>query len=414
MTESPQIDFTKVAELGNDLLLQLNEMREAAPIIWSESARGWMVTRHADVLLGFSGRLPLSNVRFDRCFNAIPEEERKSRLPITMRSVPFWIVNADPPLHTRLRKLLIRAFSKKVVESLRPFVKETIGTVLDKAEQKNEIEFINDVARAITGRVIMKWLGVPEANLSKLEEWSYNLNTAFGSAQPAVETLEAVERSLEEMGEVFNIEIDQRRREPTEDFLSEMITAREGSDALTEDEILGVCYVTLIAGHDTTMNSMALGIAALGRDPEAREYLMNHSDEMTNCVMEVARISAMSTAQPRIVVEDFEWHGQQLRKSDVVYLMIAGANRDPRVFADPEQINMSRPTTQVLSFGAGLHHCIGHLLAKMQMGEFFPEFIQRFPSFTVLDRKLRFSPSLSQRGLEYLHVRLNTAGEPPQ
>jgi cytochrome P450 len=120
-----------------------------------------------------------------------------------------------------------------------------------------------------------------------------------------------------------------------------------------------VCVVVLIAGHDTTMNSMALGTVALVRHPQAREYLLGNPDSLSNSIMELARFIAMSTMQPRVVSADFEWHGQQLRQGDYVLLMLAGGNRDPRVFPDPETLDMTRPTEMSLVFGTGIHHCIG-------------------------------------------------------
>jgi pimeloyl-[acyl-carrier protein] synthase len=402
------LDLTKVAELGNELLAKLNIVREASPIAWSDIASAWVVTRHEDVERAYSGELPLSNIRFDRCFDAIPPSERATRIPLTIKSVPLWIVNADPPYHTRLRKLLTRAFSKKVVEAIRPFARATIKAVLDQAAARGDVEFVNEVARAVTGRVIMRILGIPEQNLGRLEAWSLAFNAGFGGAQAAPEVLDDVERAMAEMDELFTVEIARRRERPTEDFISEMVVARDGLDRLSDEEIKAVCYVTLVAGHDTTMNSMTLGVVALANDTSARQYLVDHPDQTSNCVMEVMRYSAMSTMQPRMVSADFEWHGQRLKKGDAVFVMIAGANRDPRVFSAPETIDMTRPTDDVLVFGSGIHHCIGHLLAKMQLGEFFPEFLRRFSSMEILDQRLQFQASLAQRGLVNLRVRLKT------
>jgi len=160
---------------------------------------------------------------------------------------------------------------------------------------------------------------------------------------------------------------------------------------------------------------MALGTVALVRHPQAREYLLGHPDSLSNSVMELARFIAMSTMQPRVVSADFEWHGQQLRQGDYVLLMLAGGNRDPRVFPDPETLDMTRPTEMSLVFGTGIHHCIGHLLAKMQLGELLPELFRRF-EVEILPNGIEFSPVLSQRGLMRLDVRLRqrvaTPGHP--
>jgi pimeloyl-[acyl-carrier protein] synthase len=399
------LDLTKASVLGNELLQRLNRVREAEPVAWSDSAGAWIVSRHADVEEAFSGRLPLSNVRFTRVLDLIPESERARRIPHVMKSVPAWIVNIDPPLHTRIRKLLTRAFSKKTIEGVRPFARVTIARVLDAASARGQVEFINDVARAVTGRVIMSVLGVPEDNLPRLQAWSLALNS-FGTAQPTPAMLDDIEKAMSEMDAVFSEQIRERRTRPRGDFISEMIEASEAGDVLSDDEIKNMCQVTLIAGHDTTMNTMGLTTVALSRHPQAMAYLRDHPEQTSNSIMELMRYVAMSTMMPRVVAADFEWHGRKLRKDDVVFVMIAGANRDPRVFANPEAIDLGRATDQVMVFGSGLHHCIGHLLAKMQLGEFFPEFARRFESIQVLDEPLAFTNHLVQRGLAHLQVKL--------
>jgi cytochrome P450 len=400
------LDLSQASVLGNQLLDRLNIVREAAPIAWSEAAGAWIVTRHADVSEAYEGRLPLSNVRFTRLLDLIPREEQAQRIPHVLKSVPHWIVNIDPPEHTRIRKLLTRAFSKKVIESVRPFARATIHKILDRTAERGQVEVVNEVARAVTGRVIMRLLGVPEEHLERLQEWSLAMNS-FGAAQPVASMLDDMEKAMSEMDQVFSLEIAERRARPSGDFISEMVMASEAGDVLNDDEIKNMCQVTLIAGHDTTMNTMGLGILALARHPEARQYLLDNPGQTGNSMMELMRFVAMSTMMPRIVVEDFVWHDQPLRKGDVVFLMIAGANRDPRVFAAPETIDMTRATDQVLVFGSGLHHCIGHLLAKMQLGEFFPELVRRFDRFEILDDPPQFTNSVGQRGLLHLNVRFH-------
>jgi pimeloyl-[acyl-carrier protein] synthase len=400
------LDLSQASVLGNELLQRLNVVREAEPVAWSAAAGAWIVTRHADVSDAYEGKLPLSNVRFTRLLDLIPKEEQAQRIPHVMQSVPNWIVNIDPPQHTRIRKLLTRAFSKKTIETVRPFARATINKILDGVAQRGEVEVVNDVARAVTGRVIMKLLGVPEENLERLQNWSLAMNS-FGAAQPVASMLDDMELAMAEMDEVFSAEIEERRRKPTGDFISEMIMASEAGDVLNDDEIKNMCQVTLIAGHDTTMNTMGLGVLALAGHPEARQFIREHPEATGNSMMELMRYVAMSTMMPRIVVEDFEWHGRQMRKGDVVFLMIAGANRDPRVFANPEAIDMTRATDQVMVFGSGLHHCIGHLLAKMQLGEFFPELVRRFDRIDILDDPPEFTNSVGQRGLLHLNARFH-------
>jgi cytochrome P450 len=152
---------------------------------------------------------------------------------------------------------------------------------------------------------------------------------------------------------------------------------------------------------------MTLGVAALCEAPEARRRLVETPDKILDSVVEVMRYVAMSTAFNRVAAEDFEWHGQKIRKGDIVWLMTAAANRDPRLYENPEAIDLARANDRSTIFGSGIHHCIGHLLAKMQLCEFFPEFFRRFPDARVTDDRLNFIPSLSFRGLSRLNMRLS-------
>jgi cytochrome P450 len=405
--EHTAIDLTQVAQLGNQLITQLDELREATPLAWNDSVHAWVAARHADITEALAGtRLPLSNRKFEHLFDAFSQSELAT-LPLMAKSVPEWIFNIDPPKHTRLRKLAVRGFTPKVIEDLRPFVRATITDVLDRAASHAHVEFVGDVARAITGRVICHLIGVPEDNVPRLEAWALNVGSALGNPVPNLAAMQAAEQSLREMAAVLLPAIQARQTERTSDFLSQLVTAREGDDRLSEDEILGLCFSILLAGHDTTMNSMTLGLIEILRDDSARAHLLTNPGNISLAVLEILRISAMGTALPKRVLEDFEWHGQKLRAGDTVLLLLANANRDPRVFPRPETMDMTRPPGTGLVFGAGIHHCVGHLLAKMQLEEFYPVFFKRFGNIEILDEELKFNPGLAFRGLEHLHLRIN-------
>jgi cytochrome P450 len=254
----------------------------------------------------------------------------------------------------------------------------------------------------------MNKFGLGEEVFPKLKRWSVAFNIGLGGVvQPSMEILDEVEACIVEMHGIFKAEIDRRSAAPTDDFLSMLVTAREGEDRLSEAEVLGICYLVIVAGHDTTMNTMTLGVNALARDKTAREYLLNTPERTQDCVLEIMRYVAMSTAFQRIAAEDFTWHGAEIKKGDVVWLMTAAANRDPAVFPNPESLDMTRKNNdRMTAFGGGIHHCIGHLLAKMQLVEFFPEFFKRFPNAQVLDERIEFIPALTFRGLNALNLRL--------
>jgi cytochrome P450 len=406
-----ELDFplNRVAELGNELLTRIDAMRSIDPIMWSEQNQVWMVTGHAEVMEGFGGTLPLSNRRLpDTAVALIPPEEREQLLPYLMNATRSWLLNMDSTEHQRLRKLLVRAFSKPIVEGLRPHARRFIHEALDEAARKGDIEFVTEIGRRVPARTILRQLGLSDDLVPKLHRWSVSLNQA-GNVNVSREGLLEIEGTLAALRDIFRPEFARRRQQPTDDFLSALVTANEAGDKLSEDEMFGTCDIVLIAGHDTTANTMALGVAALAQHPEAVQYLRQHPEDAANVVQELMRLVVMSTAMSRRVAQDFNWRGHELKEGQYVILFQGGANRDPRVFPRPAAFNPHRPQDLNMTFAPGAHHCIGHLLAKMQLGEFFPEWVRRF-DVELLDERLNFGPTMAFRGLETLNLRVHPRG----
>ena len=409
MTGLPrELDFplSRVGELGDELLSRIDALRERDPILWSEANRVWIVTGHSEVVEGFSGTLPLSAERLPGLAVVnVPVEERERLLPCLMNATRNWLLNKDGADHQRLRKLLVRAFGRPIVEGLRPHARRFIAEALDAAGRQGEVEFVSEVARRIPARTILRTLGLSDDLVPRLHRWSVTLNQ-IGNVGVEMPRLLEIEQTLAELRQLFRPAFAERRVRPTDDFLSALVTANEAGDQLSEDEMFATCDIVLIAGHDTTANTMALGTAALARHPEACEYIRRHPEHAGNVVMELSRLVAMSTAMGRRVAVDFSWRGHELKAGQFVILFQSGANRDPRVFPEPDRLDFARAQDQNMTFAPGAHHCIGHLLAKMQLGEFFPELVRRF-DVELVEPGLRFGPTLGFRGLETLKLRLH-------
>jgi cytochrome P450 len=305
-----------------------------------------------------------------------------------------------------MRKLLVKAFSKKVVESVRPYVQARVAQLLEATSPDEPVEFVEGIARQLPGGVILKLMGLPQEHLPRLKSWANAFQAGLASSRPEIKWLEAADRAMIEMNEIFREAIEEHRLNPREDLLSSLIEATEDGQSLSEDEMLAALSLILVAGHDTTHNSMTLGLVALGRSPQSWQYMYEHPDRVLSCVNEIMRLSAMSAAQPRVATEDFDWHGKTIRAGDPIYLMQAAGNRDPRVYAHPDRLDLDRDNSQSLVFGPGLHHCVGHLLAKMQLTEFFGALVQRYEGVEFLDPALDFMPQIIFRGLYKLNVHL--------
>jgi len=406
-TPAHDVNLTTLAPKGDALLGEINQLREYQPIYWSELSHCWIVTGHTEVTEGFSGTLPLSSHQMPQAlYRILPPDQLNARIPNSLRYMPLIATNLDGEVHANLRKILVKALNRKLVEDQRPYVRARVALLLDQAAARRELEFHEEIARQLPGAVILKLLGMSPDYLASLKRWADGVTTALTSYNPKPEWLDQLEIVVNDMLEIFRAEIEDRRKNPRADLITLLLNTTEGDARLSMDEVLGTLIQVIIAGHDTTNNSLTLGMRALARHPEAWAWWRAHPDKSLECTNELMRYIAMSTVLYRIAAEDFNWRGSAIRKGDMVTLMIAGANRDPRVFANPEVLDFTRQTDLSMTFGPGLHHCVGHLLAKLQLSEFFGALVQRFDRVEILAEP-EFTPGLVFRSLKALQVRFH-------
>jgi pimeloyl-[acyl-carrier protein] synthase len=401
------INLAALAPTGDALLGELNRLREHDPLYWSEASHCWIVSGHAEVTEGFSGTLPLSSTHIPKSlYRSMPPEQLNARLPTAVRYMSRIVTNLDGAEHAHLRKLLVKAFNRKLVEGLRPYVRERAAMLLQTAAEQREIEFNEGIARMLPGGVILRLLGMSPEYLSRLKGWADAVTIALTSFNPKPEWLDGLEVVVRDMIQVFTAEIEQRRTAPQPDFITQLLNTVEDDARLTMDEMLATLILIIIAGHDTTSNSLTLGIRAMSRNPAAWQYWREHPEKGVDCAIELMRYIAMSTTLPRIAAADFDWRGRRIKQGDLVMLMVAGGNRDPRVYAEPESLDFTRRNDTALTFGPGLHHCIGHLLAKLQLSEFFQELVQRFDRVEIIEDP-QFTPALVFRSVNSLKLRFH-------
>jgi cytochrome P450 len=393
---------------GNAILEDLDRIRESEPVFWSDKSKCWIVTRHQDVAELLSARLPLLHGgRIEAfAFRCIDPSQWAVQIPTLARSVPLWSIDLDGPDHSRLRALLVKGFTKGIVERVRAYARDRTNRLLDHAIATREVEFNEQIARDLTGHVLFKLIGMPEELFPKLREWATAVVEGLAGVE-AVDKLLRAERAAAEMNQAVLLEIEERKSRPQEDLLTSLLQATEAGDKLTMEELLAQMQVIIVAGHDTTANTMTLGVEALSRHPSAWEYWYSHPEQSQKCVAELQRYVAMSGAQALRAGKDFEWHGKQIKEGQVVVGVIAAGDRDPRKFDQPLKLDFSRDNRDSLVFAPGPHYCIGNMLAKMQLGEFFGALVSRCKSVDILDQRLAFMPALAFRGLYNLNVRFH-------
>jgi cytochrome P450 len=314
----------------------------------------------------------------------------------------------DPPDHTRLRALVNKAFTPKVVETLRPRIEKWVDDLLDAAEQRGEMDIIPDIAFLLPVYVICDLLGVPAEDAPRFKVWS---NVAARSLDPdfvlAPEEVELRERTFQEFGDYMEGLIAQRRKEPRDDLLSHLIAAEEAGDKLTHDELRSTCILLLIAGHETTVNLIGNGMQALMRNPDQAQRLRDDPSLIKTAVEELLRFDPpVQLTGRRAIGGDIELPSMTLRDGKQAILLLGAANRDPDQFPQPESLDVGRQDNRHLAFGMGIHFCLGAPLARVEGQIAISEMVRRFPAMRMLEDPPPYKPNFTLRGLASLKVAL--------
>src|SRR5271163_4310708 len=312
------------------------------------------------------------------------------------------MLNSDPPDHERLRKLVNKVFTARRVEQLRPRITAITEALLDDMSAQQEVDLLSAFAFPLPVTVICELLGVPVADRDQFRAWSATIVSETVSAEVAQAHLTA-------MIGYFRDLLAARRREPADDLLSALISARDDTDRLSENELLSMAWLLLVAGHETTVNLIGGGVLALLLNPGELARLRADPALLSGAVEELLRyVSPVNDATLRFAGEPMELGGVPIGPGEVVLVSLSGANRDPSRYADPEELDVGRDSAGHLAFGHGIHYCLGAPLARLEAQIAFGALLERFGSMTlaVPPQALRWRPSTLIHGLESLPVRL--------
>ena len=372
-------------------------LRERDPVHRSRLMNAWVFARHADI-----DTILRDHQRFGN-------DPRKGKLSRRQRkSLPadedFTMLFLDPPDHKRLRALVNKAFTPKAVNALGPHIRSLLGDLLDDIEDPAGFDLMEAVAQPLPVIVIAEMLGVPPEDRAQFKVWS---NQRARVLEPMIdarerEVAEAANRAL---NDYFMPIIKERRAAPKDDIVSALAQAEEEGDRLTEHEMLNMMRLLLIAGNETTTNLIGNGILALLRHPDQLQQLREDPSLIPAAVDELLRFDSPVQTDFRRVLEDCEVNGFPLRRRDNIVVLLGAANRDPDVFDDPDRLDVGRGVRSHLSFGRGIHHCIGAPLARLEGRIVLEMLLERFSQISLRGEQPRFRNSIVLRGLESLPVR---------
>ena len=329
---------------------------------------------------------------------------RQAEFSELARMLSLWLIFMDPPEHTRLRKLLNKGFSAAAVEGLRPQAEAIVDQMLKPLQQGSEVELMSEFANPMPVRIISELLGVPQALHGTFVNASRAIAVFRGNPNRTVEEARAAQDALIELTEFFRKTVAERRRNKGTDLISLLIDIEEEGEVLTEEELYAQCIALLFAGHETTRNLIGNGMYTLLKNPQQTAELREKPEMIRSAVEELLRFESPVQFTARVLKEDIEVCGQYIPKGWTVLCMLGAANRDPKQFKEPNQLNLNRLNNQHLAFSAGLHFCIGAQLARLEGQIAILNLVQRFPKMKLTGPRPEWASTFGFRGLKSLPV----------
>ena len=380
-------------------------LQDEDPVHWSPALKSWIVTRYDDVK-DVALTADLSPNRLKPFYETL-RGERRELLAEVMRYLQLWLVFRDPPEHTRLRRLLAGVFNAKAIQAMAPRIDAVVEHVLGRLDPDATVDVVRDVAALVPGYVILDLLGIERERFPEIKVWSDDMRTFIGTARGTPDKYARVHRGAHEMAVFFRALIERRRADPGDDFVSRMIAARDEQHTLTEDELVATCMLVLFGGHETTTNLIANAVNALLDHPGQHERLRAQPALIDSAIEEFLRYDGPSNSIARVVAVDHELQGRTLRRGERVFAMINAANRDPRQFERPHELDLGRDPNRHITFGFGIHFCLGAPLARLEGRSCIGAIVQRYPRLRRAEGTPDWIDALIMRGLSTLPVRLS-------
>jgi cytochrome P450 len=379
-----------LAQFRDDPYRLYRYLHAAAPVRWNEALGAFTLARYADVV----------QVLSDNRFSVDRDRSGVLRAP-----VPKSMLVSDPPDHTRLRTLVQKAFTPRMVEQLRPRIESIVSELLNRlADRSSEVDLIAELAYPLPVLVIAEMLGVPPEDRATFHGWSA---AVAASLDPLIsdDRRERAGEAREKLHAYLRGIIAQRRREPRSDLISALVAVEERGDVLTEPELVVMCTLLLIAGHETTVNLIGNGVLALLQNPDQLNRLVAAPELIGTAVEELLRYDSPVQLTGRIATETTVLSGREIAPGDWVLPLLGAANRDPRQFAEPDRLDIARDPNPHVAFGRGIHFCLGAPLARLEGQIAIGGLVRRFPKMQLAGEPVR-RDQVTLRGLQVLPLAL--------
>jgi cytochrome P450 len=384
------------------------QIRSNDPVYWSAANNYWLLTSYADIVSLIQNDL-LSSNRIGAHAARMPDAVKEHFRPF-FTAVSSWMLMIDPPDHTRLRGLVSKAFTPRVIENMRALIERLVAEMLAAAKPAGRMDLMTELANPLPALVIAELLGVPARDQRQFKVWSDDIAVALSGIDSATSKEELL--SLYELGQTslvalsnyFRARVFELRSDPRENLLSALAQAEEQGDRLTEDELLANCVLLLLARHETTTNLLGNGVLALLQHPGARQDLAANPDLIVAAVEELLRFDSPVQKMGRIALADIPVGDKLIKQGQLVCFSYAAANRDPEQFAFPNRLELARKPNRHLAFGHGLHYCVGAALARLEGQIAIKAILRELPKLELATSQLEWHRNFTLRGLKSLPV----------
>tara|TARA_Y100000588_G_scaffold347211_1_gene395837 strand:- start:345 stop:1580 length:1236 start_codon:yes stop_codon:yes gene_type:complete len=371
---------------------------ERDPLHRSALTGALVVTRYQDV-----DAILRDQQRFRNELRATPGRLASAR---ALQELTPSLLNLDPPDHSRLRGLVNRAFSPRQINKMEDSIRETAHALLDEVGDSNEFDLISNLATLLPMIVIAKMIGVPTEDRERFKKWSHQFARVL---EPNLTTAESdlVFKTADEFRNYFAPIIERRRGSPSDDLVSELVRAEENGQKLTTEETEVTLRLLLVAGNETTTNLIGNGLRALLQFPEQLDLLRNQPQLIENAIEELLRYDPPVQLDARYVPEEVKIGDKVAKGNSRVVLLIGAANRDSEQFDEPNTLDITRPDSGNISFGRGIHHCLGAPLARLEARIAFEVLLDRFDQIQFTEKEPVYKPNIVLRGLHEFPVRVH-------
>lgn len=377
-------------------------MRRDAPVYAHRAPNGtttWYVTRYEDVVAVLK-----DNVHFCKDRSRVFEQKRPST---PNQRINDNMLFADPPDHTRLRALVGQAFTPRRVDQMRPRIEEITMGLLDDIGEHGCFDLISQFALPLPVKVICDMLGIPEVDQKAVIDGSQSIISPGGKGL----SYKARRRKVRDFVAYLHDLFAERQRNPQDDMITDLVRAEESGERLSEAELSSMVALLLVTGYETTVNLFGNGVLALLTHRDQQTLLLENPTLWASAVEELLRFDGpVETSTTRWVCKDVVFAGQQMRRGDVMRVVLASANRDEAVFERPFQLDITRSENRHLAFGLGIHYCLGAPLARLEGQIGLQRLFDRFPTLDLAEplEQLRWRPGVLFRGLESLLLATNS------